>query len=112
MDTKDEVIIKSSEFTGRIYPAKSPFFRGDRPLHRSSAALGIADVRHVDPNVCGVLDNTPEGCLGGWGFGSAEAGEAKPRYLWDSLPIDPTVMEIAVTDRSLTDAEQKALLKK
>lgn len=113
MDTKDEVIIPVSRFGTPERPANHSYLREDKCVNRNGFCLGIVDMRApADSGRVPVMDCTTAGNFSGWGFGFWGQGRERQGYLWEGEPIDPTVMEIAVTNRELTDAEQKALIKK
>ena len=111
MDTKDEVILAQETFQASHWPMEHRWFRGDKPMDKQACALGIIDTRnHVDRNHAPVVDVRPDGDAGGWGFGVWETGPEHQGYIWDNKSIDPTVMEIAITDRELNSLENKHLI--
>jgi hypothetical protein len=111
MDTRDYVILQTSVINSRVWPTASPYFRGDKCMDRQSCCLGIADPKHmIDSNQCASLDNTPNGSLGGYGFGQWNTGASRQGYLWASKPIDRTSFEISTTSRPLAPEEQSHLL--
>lgn len=111
MDTKDEVILEQHTFKAESWPPQKRWFRGDKPVDRQACALGIIDTqKRINRNDAPVVDVRPDGDAGGWGFGVWEAGQAHQGYIWNNQSIDPTVIEIAVTERGLKPEERKHLL--
>lgn len=111
MDTKEQVIIATSRFKSDVWPSKTIWFRGDKPINRGGCALGIIDVRRgADRNRVPIIDVTPNGDLAGWGFGVWETGASRQGYVWDGRSIDPTAFEISVTNRELKADERKHLV--
>jgi hypothetical protein len=111
MDTKQSVIVSCSvDALRELRIGPRSYWRGDKRLNRQACCLGIVDGTKRAPTSL-KLAVTRDGDFGGWGFGAFEGGEERQGYLWDGLPIDRTVLEIAVTARKLEPQEYQRLRK-
>ena len=110
VDTGEFVIIPVSANSLDRFQYSTPFsWRGEKRLNRQACVLGIVDARTPakSPNY---LAMTRDGNFSGWGFAVPEEGEERQSYVWNGQPIQKTVIEVAITSRTLRPEETRCLL--
>jgi len=86
-------------------------WRGDKRLNKQACCLGIVDLTTETRNSCVMLLASNGTKSAGWGFCEMWSGPERQGYVWAGDEIPRTTMEIAATNRELTDQERAHLVK-